>query len=258
MHYNTAWQCKKSAKYDIYFQMVRFLKFPSYCVPFLPGCKTNPSSACFVTAAYSARLTHIALSVAACLLQWQIMWPLGPQNLKYLLPVPLQKMFADSWCKLQHNEVWLFSTVAIINYHKLSGLKKHSLLLMVLEVRSLKMGLTGLQSRCQWAMLFLASLRENLFPFFFQFLEATWISGLWVLPSSSKTAVRQRQISLCFSCHIFSDSGPPAPSFTYIYKGICDDSGPIQVIQDNLLISKSVYYHLNLISLILISLGHVM
>lgn len=128
MHYNTAWQCKKSAKYDIYFQMVRFLKFPSYCVPFLPGCKTNPSSACFVTAAYSARLTHIALSVAACLLQWQIMWPLGPQNLKYLLPVPLQKMFADSWCKLQHNEVCLFSTVAIINYHKLSGLKKHSLL----------------------------------------------------------------------------------------------------------------------------------
>ena len=108
----------------------------------------------------------------------------------------------------------------------------------VLEVRGLKVGVPGLMSRCQRAVLLLAALEEHLSAHFFQLPQASHVPGLWLLsPSSTTLWSIFNSLSLCFSYHFFSDVEPT------------------QIVQDNL-ISKSGYYHLNLISLILVSLCH--
>ena len=128
--------------------------------------------------------------------------------------------------------MYLFIIAAVTNY------------LIVLEDRNRKTGLTELNSSYQWVMLLCV----------FQLLEATPISGLWLLPPSSKMSVERLQISL--SASLVKPSSLTLallpPSFTYKDSVI----GLTQIIQDNL-ISRSVDYHLNLVSPFKISLCHI-
>lgn len=84
----------------------------------------------------------------------------------------------------------------------------------------------GIKSRCQQSWVPSGGSRENPFLIFSNFWRLPIFLDLW-----------SHHSNLCFCCHIsFSDSTLLTPS----YKDPCDCVGPVQVIQDSLLISKSL------------------
>lgn len=128
-----------------------------------------------------------------------------------------------------------------------SSLNGYKFITYILQVRSKKVSLAGLESRCQWCWFLLEALGENLLPCVFQFLEASGMSAgvpFLYLPPSQETPYLSDSLALYLQI--------PSLALTLLplsYKESCDYIGLTSIISQlktpNLITStslcKSVY-----------------